>query len=98
RLRGAHGAGLRRAESFAGGHGDPSRVPITDARGRLAVDYASTWAERGAEARAAPLLVFGAALVTDLGTPALALSGAGVAAYFALLAAGRLLVPRLGRW
>jgi uncharacterized membrane protein YbhN (UPF0104 family) len=67
-------------------------------QGNVAVDYASTWAERGAEALALALLVFVAALVTDLGTAALALSGAAVAAYFAVLAAGRRVVPRLARW
>jgi uncharacterized membrane protein YbhN (UPF0104 family) len=67
-------------------------------QGQLAVDYASAWAERGAEALALALLVFGAALATDLGAVALALSGLGVAGYFAVLAAGRSIVPRIGRW
>jgi len=67
-------------------------------QGQLAVDYVSAWAERGAEALALALLVFGAALATDLGSAALALSGLGMAGYFAVLAAGRSIVPRLGRW
>ena len=66
--------------------------------GELAVDYACTWAERGAEALALGVLVFGAALATDLGALALGLSGAAVAGYFAVLVGGRFLVPRLGRW
>ena len=68
-------------------------------RGReLAADYASTWAERGAEAFALALLVFATALVTHLGALALALSGLGAAAYVALLAGGRVLLPRLCAW
>jgi hypothetical protein len=65
---------------------------------QLAVDYACTWAERGAEVLALALLIFVTALVTKLGTLALVLSGLAVAAYVALLGAGRFLVPRLGRW
>jgi uncharacterized membrane protein YbhN (UPF0104 family) len=69
------------------------------ARGQLAVDYACTWAERGAEVLALALLIFATALVANLGTTALLLSGLTAAAYVgALLGAGRLLVPRLGRW
>lgn len=66
--------------------------------GQLAVDYACTWAERGAEALAFALLVFVAAVTTRLGTLALAFSGVVVGAYAGLLAGGRYLVPRLGRW
>jgi uncharacterized membrane protein YbhN (UPF0104 family) len=44
------------------------------------------------------VLVFGAALVTDLGALALALSGTAIAGYVAVLAGGRRLVPRLGGW
>jgi uncharacterized membrane protein YbhN (UPF0104 family) len=63
-----------------------------------ASDYATTWAERGAEAFALALLVLATALLTHLGPLAVALSSAGVAAYLAVLAAGRALVPRFGRW
>jgi uncharacterized membrane protein YbhN (UPF0104 family) len=66
--------------------------------GRLAVDYASTWAERGAEVLALALLIFVTALAADLGTLALVLSALAVAAYFAVLGGGRLLLPRLSRW
>jgi uncharacterized membrane protein YbhN (UPF0104 family) len=66
--------------------------------GRLAVDYACTWAERGAEVLALAALVFVTALVTGLGAAALVFSGLGIVAYFGVLAAGRTLVPRLGRW
>jgi uncharacterized membrane protein YbhN (UPF0104 family) len=67
-------------------------------QGRLAADYASTWAERGAEALALALLIFVTALATKLGTPALALSGLAVACYFGVLGGGRFLLPRLSRW
>ena len=66
--------------------------------GQLAVDYACTWAERGAEMLALAILVFVAALVTKLGTLALVISVLVASAYAALLGAGRFLVPRLGRW
>ncbi len=66
--------------------------------GQLAADYACTWAERGAEALALAILVFVTALVTRLGPLALGLSALAVAAYAALLGAGRYVVPRLGRW
>jgi uncharacterized membrane protein YbhN (UPF0104 family) len=64
----------------------------------FAVDYACTWAERGAEVFALAILIFGTALVTNLGTLALGLSGLTVAAYVAVLGAGGALVPRLSRW
>lgn len=65
---------------------------------RLVVDYACTWAERGAEVLALALLVLVTALIARLGAVAVVSSGAAVAGYVALLGAGRLLVPRLGRW
>jgi uncharacterized membrane protein YbhN (UPF0104 family) len=67
-------------------------------KGQLAVDYACSWAERGAEVLALALLIFVTALMAKLGTLALALSGLAVAAYIAVLGAGRFLVPRLRRW
>jgi uncharacterized membrane protein YbhN (UPF0104 family) len=67
-------------------------------QGRLAVDYACTWAERGAEVLALAILIFFTALVANLGALALGLSGLAVVAYLALLAAGRLLMPRFSRW
>jgi len=93
--------GLLASAAIGYGAGDLVRAARLrgDAReGRLAVDYACAWAERGAEVLALALLVFAAALVTKLGTTALVLSGAAVAAYVLLLATGRVLVPRLGRW
>ncbi len=80
------------------GSGDLLRAARLRQERRLAVDYASTWAERGAEVLALAILAFIAALLSDLGTAALTLSGAAVAAYAAVLAAGRSLAPRLGRW
>src|SRR5262245_47787249 len=47
-------ARLRRAESVAGGIGDPSRVP--EFGSQIAVDYAATLAERGAEVFALAIL------------------------------------------
>jgi len=67
-------------------------------RGRLAVDYACTWAERGAEVLALAILIFAIALLTGLGPLALVISGAIAAGYLGLLGAGRLLVPRLAGW
>jgi uncharacterized membrane protein YbhN (UPF0104 family) len=67
-------------------------------QGELAVDYACTWAERGAEVLALAILIFLTALVTNLGPLVVGLSGLAVAAYVALLGAGRVLVPRLSRW
>ena len=58
----------------------------------------ATWAERGAEVLALAVLVFVTALVTGLGTAPLVFSGLAIVAYFAVLVAGRFLVPRLGRW
>jgi uncharacterized membrane protein YbhN (UPF0104 family) len=66
--------------------------------GQLAVDYGCTWAERGAEALALAILVFVTALLTKLGRAALGLSVLAMLGYGALLATGRYLVPRLGRW
>jgi uncharacterized membrane protein YbhN (UPF0104 family) len=80
------------------GSGDVVRAARLRQERRWAVDYAATWAERGAEVLALAIMTFVATLVTDLGTAAVAISGLAVAAYFAVLAAGRSLVPRLGRW
>ena len=66
--------------------------------GRLGIDYASTWAERGAEVLALAVLVFVTALATQLGPLALWLSGATAGAYVAALAAGPTVAARLGRW
>jgi uncharacterized membrane protein YbhN (UPF0104 family) len=65
---------------------------------QLAVDYGCTWAERGAEALALAILVFVTALLTKLGRLALGLSVLAMLGYGALLATGRSLAPRLGRW
>lgn len=65
---------------------------------QLTVDYACTWAERGAELLALAVLVFATALFMKLGTFALAFSALVAGAYLALLAAGGWLVPRLGKW
>ncbi len=81
------------------GGGDLVRAArIKRADRQLAIDYACTWAERGAEALALTILVFGTALLTNLGTWAMVLSGLGATAYLATLTAGRFLLPRLSRW
>jgi uncharacterized membrane protein YbhN (UPF0104 family) len=81
------------------GSGDVVRAARLRGRtGQFAADYGCTWAERGAEALAMAMLVFGAALATNLGPLALALSGTAIAGYVAVLAGGRRLVPRLGGW
>lgn len=64
----------------------------------LTVDYACTWAERGAEVLALAVLVFVTALVMKLGRFALGLSALVAAGYLALLVAGRWLVPHVGGW
>jgi hypothetical protein len=101
-------ARLRRAsltrEPSEGSRTLPRRTPLgkpssVHAPGSgLGVDYASAWAERGAELLALAMMIFAAAFVTRLGRAALIASGAAAAAYLAALGAGRLLVPRLGRW
>jgi uncharacterized membrane protein YbhN (UPF0104 family) len=91
--------GLLANAAIGFGSGDVVRAARLRRReGQLAVDYACTWAERGAEFLALALLVFVTALATRLGTLALLLSGLAVVAYALLLVAGRLLVPRLSRW
>jgi uncharacterized membrane protein YbhN (UPF0104 family) len=83
------------------GFGSGDLVRAARLRGRehrFAVDYASSWAERGAEVLALATLVFVIGVVTRLGALALALSGLAAAGYVALLGAGRFFVPRLGRW
>jgi len=91
--------GLLANAAIGFGSGDLVRsARLRQHQGQLAVDYACTWAERGAEVLALALLIFVTALATNLGTLALVFSGLTVAAYGAVLAAGRFLVPRLQRW
>jgi uncharacterized membrane protein YbhN (UPF0104 family) len=91
--------GLLANAAIGFGSGDVVRAArLRRNESQLAVDYACAWAERGAEVLALALLLFVAALVTNLGTLALVVSGLIAAAYVALLAAGRLLVPRLSGW
>ena len=91
--------GLLANAAIGFGSGDLVRsARLRHHQGQLAADYACTWAERGAEVLALALLIFVTALITKLGTLALALSGLAVAAYVAALGAGRFLVPRLHRW
>jgi uncharacterized membrane protein YbhN (UPF0104 family) len=90
--------GLLAGAAIGFGSGDLVRAARLRRGRELGADYASTWAERGAEVFALALLVFVIALVADLGGLALALSGLAAAAYVAVLAGGRVLLPRLGGW
>ena len=90
--------GLLAGAAIGFGSGDLVRAARLRRGRALAADYASTWAERGAEAFALALLVFVTALFTHLGALALALSGLVAVGYVALLACGRALLPRLGGW
>lgn len=91
--------GLLANAAIGFGSGDVVRAArLRQGQQQLTIDYACTWAERGAEVLALASLVFVTALVARLGALAVALSGAAVAGYVALLGAGRLLVPRLARW
>jgi glycosyltransferase AglD len=91
--------GLLATVAIGFGSGDVVRAARLGSPNRdLAVDYACTLAERGAEVLALAILIFVTALLTKLGTLALALSGLVVVAYAALLGAGRLLVPRFSAW
>jgi hypothetical protein len=91
--------GLLANAAIGFGSGDLVRAArLRGRQGQLAVDYASTWAERGAELLALALLIFATALATGLGTLVLVLSALVALAYVALLLAGRRLLPRLARW
>jgi len=91
--------GLLANTAIGFGSGDLVRsARLRQHRANLAVDYACSWAERGAEVLALALLIFATALVTKLGALALGISGLAVAGYFILLGAGRFIVPRLVRW
>jgi hypothetical protein len=91
--------GLLANAAIGFGSGDLVRAArLRGERGQLAVDYACTWAERGAEALAFAFLIFVAGLTTRLGTMALVVSGGTAVGYAAVLVGGRFLVPRLGRW
>jgi uncharacterized membrane protein YbhN (UPF0104 family) len=91
--------GLLAGAAIGFGSGDLVRAARLPRDGReLATDYACTSAERGAEAFALALMVFATALVADLGSVVVMLSGLGVVAYLALLGFGRVLVPKLSGW
>lgn len=91
--------GLLANAAIGFGSGDVVRSARLRAGARqLTVDYACTWAERGAELLALALVVFVAALTMKLGSVALAFSALTVVGYLGLLLVGVRLVPRLGRW
>jgi uncharacterized membrane protein YbhN (UPF0104 family) len=91
--------GLLANAAIGFGSGDVVRsARLRGKQSQLAIDYACTWAERGAEVLALALLIFVTALVAKLGAVALGFSALTVAAYVVLLGAGRVLVPRLARW
>ena len=92
--------GLLANAAIGFGSGDVVRSARLRSKGKsqMAVDYACTWAERGAEVLALSILIFVTAIVSKLGMLALGLSGLAMAGYVTLLGAGRFLVPRLHRW
>jgi uncharacterized membrane protein YbhN (UPF0104 family) len=95
--------GLLASAAIGLGSGDLVRAARLRGRPRghnreLAVDYACTWAERGAEWLALSILILVTALIANLGALALGVSGLGSAGYLTLLGAGRRLVPRLAGW
>jgi uncharacterized membrane protein YbhN (UPF0104 family) len=91
--------GLLANAALGFGSGDVVRsARLREHMQRLTVDYACTWAERGAEVLALALLVFGVALTMKLAPFAMVLSALVVVGYLGLLASGRELLPRLGRW
>jgi len=91
--------GLLANAAIGFGSGDLVRAArLRRTQGQMAVDYACSWAERGAEFLALAILIFVVALAAKLGALALVLSGSAVVAYLAVLRGGRLLVPRLDGW
>ena len=80
------------------GFGSGDLVRSARLRRTMAIDYACSWAERGAEFLALAILIFVVALAARLGAVALVLSGAAAVAYLAVLRGGRALVPRLDGW
>lgn len=91
--------GLLANAAIGFGSGDLVRsARLRGTQGQLAIDYACSWAERGAEFLALAILIFVVAIVAKLGTAALVLSGVAAAGYLALLRAGSLVVPRLDGW
>jgi uncharacterized membrane protein YbhN (UPF0104 family) len=91
--------GLLASAAIGFGSGDVVRsARLRERAGRMALDYACAWAERGAEVLALAVLVLVGALVTDLGTWAVVSALTAVAVYAAVIAAGHRFVPRLARW
>jgi uncharacterized membrane protein YbhN (UPF0104 family) len=91
--------GLLANAAIGFGSGDVVRsARLREHTEKLTVDYACTWAERGAEVLALAVLVFITALVMKLGAVALIFSALVTVGYLALLVVGRWLSPRLGRW
>lgn len=91
--------GLLANAAIGFGSGDVVRsARLREDTQKLTVDYACTWAERGAEVLALAVLVFITALVMKLGAVALIFSALVTVGYLVLLVAGHWLSPRLGRW
>ena len=91
--------GLLANAAIGFGSGDLVRAArLRQHQPQIAMDYACAWAERGAEVLALAILIFVTAVTMNLGILPLVLSALGVAAYGAVLGAGRFLIPRLGRW
>ncbi len=91
--------GLLANAAIGFGSGDLVRAArLRPDQAQLAVDYACTWAERGAEAVAFAILILVGAVAANLGKMVIGLSGLAVVGYVVLLGAGRSVAPRLGRW
>jgi uncharacterized membrane protein YbhN (UPF0104 family) len=91
--------GLLANAAIGFGSGDLVRAArLRQQQRQIAIDYACTWAERGAEVLALSLLIFVTAVTMHLGTTAMVISALGVVAYGMALGLGRFLVPRLGHW
>ncbi|HLK93823.1 MAG TPA: lysylphosphatidylglycerol synthase transmembrane domain-containing protein [Polyangia bacterium] len=91
--------GLLANAAIGFGSGDLVRAArLRRDQAQLAVDYACTWAERGAEAVAFAILILVAAVAAHLGRMVIGLAALAVVGYVVLLGAGRFLVPRLARW
>ncbi len=80
------------------GSGDVVRAARLRGRSTFTADYGATIAERGAELVAIALLLLLGVGFAGLGWAAIAGALACLAVYFAVLAFGRRLLPRLGRW
>lgn len=97
RLKRPQRTGPAQTDSLSDGGANRPKVPDPGVS-QFAIDYGCTWAERGAEVLALAIMLFVAAVVTDLSPVAMVIAGLSVVGYLTVLATGRVLVPRLQRW